>query len=200
MTHKIILTSVIFFIVILSLTKPSNADTVKALAAQGINRPIQSTIQFMQPSITTTEAATLANAIYKAYLSTGIDWKVLTAITFQESSFKYFRGDKVCGYTAARYKECVYRSFGPMHVYVDYWDTTFKFPEEGLELLNDPTVGIMYGAWILRIRHDKYAKDDPFWIGRYNSNTERHKLDYFYKVMAHVARIENQLAVWKKRK
>ena len=186
----------------LLLPLTSNGSQITQLVKMGVSTPITKTIQHLQPRLSWNAANHHAWLIYEVAESTGVDWKNLVAITFQESSFKHFKGDRSCGLTSDGTEACVWKTFGPMHVYYAVWKKRLKLSSQ--RMLHDLKYGYQIGAAILLLQRTAHIDTDANWIGRYNSSTRKHKLAYASRVYKHRERIrillDNLVAKAQKRK
>lgn len=144
----------------------------------------------LQPGITWETANEHAWNIYKQAERTGLDWRLIVSISFQESSFRLFKGDKTCGLTARGTPQCVYRAFGPMHVYYSYWETQLKL--DPIRLIYEIQYGYKVGTDILLLKR-RYRNTDPYWFARYNSNTPKYKIRYAKRIMKHYNKIDKYI-------
>lgn len=178
----------IFSILFLVITYTASASQITHLILQGMGTPITKTIQHLQPNISWQKANNHAWIIYRLAEETGIDWKKIVAITFQESSFKFFRGDKACGLTNQGIETCVYKAFGPMHIYYTTWKDALRL--DPFALMTSLEYGYRNGvAILLRLKSGYQRKEPSNWYGRYNSSTRHIKRRYVAKVDSIIKRI-----------
>ncbi len=172
----------------------SQGSQITETIRMGVGTPITRSIRAIQPSLSWKEANRHAWMIYNVAEASGLDWKLLVAVTFQESSFKHFRGDRSCGLTEDGEEACVWKTFGPMHVYYAVWRKKLNLVAQ--RMLHDLEYGYQVGARILKRVKTKYRANDKYWIGRYNSNTSKYKIAYANKVHGHLANINRRLNRW----
>lgn len=168
----------------------SYGSQISELIERGLSTPITKTIRNLQPGISWDTANAHAWAIYQEAERTGISWKKIVAVAFQESSFKFFKGDKVCGLTPQGTAECIYRAYGPMHVYWEYWHESLDIDPH--RLVSDWRYGYKIGVDILQRRMLQY-KNEPCAVGTYNSTTEKYREQYCVRINKHLKRINNFL-------
>ena len=171
-----------------------HSSQITNLIKMGVGTPITRTIRYMQPGLSWAEANRHAWMIYEVAEETGLDWKMLVAVTFQESSFKHFRGDRSCGLTDSGKEACVWKTFGPMHVYYTIWKE--KLNLDAQRMLSDLKYGYQVGAKILLSVSTRHKATDAYWVGRYNSKTRKYKEAYAHRVFMHLNRINNKLNQW----
>lgn len=163
------------------------ASQITHLIQQGFSTPITKTIQHLQPGLSWKTANAQAWAIFEEAERTGLDWKLIVAVAFQESSFKFFKGDKTCGLTPQGEAQCVYRAFGPMHVYWEYWHKTLSIDPH--RLVNDWRYGYKLGVDILQRRMVTY-RNEVCAVGTFNSLTDKYRLRYCLKIQKHLKKID----------
>lgn len=174
-------------VTILTFTSLASASQITWLVEAGVSTPITKTIRHLQPALSWEEANKHAWEIYDQAERTGVDWKIIVAVTFQESSFKFMRGDKTCGLTPSGEEACVYRAFGPMHVYWEYWKDKLKINAK--KFVSDISYQYTIGVDILKSRLSEYGD-----VGTYNSLTEKYKERYRDRIDQHLANISSFLA------
>ncbi len=182
-------------VIILAFTlkvNPASASQITWLINAGISTPITKTIRHLQPKLSWEEANKHAWIIYREAERTGIDWKVIVAVTMQESSFRFMRGDKACGLTPSGAEECVYQAFGPMHVYWRFWKEKLKL--NSLQLVYNLEYQYRTGVDILKIRYNRFKHMPNWnWVGTYNSLTKVHIYKYNIRINKHRMKIEKFL-------
>lgn len=157
-----------------------SASQITSLIDKGVSTPITKTILHLQPGLSWKEANKHAWDIYKHAERTGVDWKLIVSITFQESSFRWFRGDKACGLDASGKENCVWRVFGPMHVYYSIWKD--KLNLDPYLMLSSNEYGYRAGTDILALHKKRHGKRDTQWYARFNSNTRAFKRVYAARI------------------
>jgi hypothetical protein len=178
-------------ILMVSLSWTSLGSQITELIEAGVGTPITKTIQHLQPALSWDEANRHAWIIYTEAERTGIPWQDIVAIAMQESSFRFMRGDRTCGLTAHGEETCVYRAFGPMHVYWEYWKDALRL--DSWRFTNDLQYQYQAGVAVLERRWKQYRSLGPAWIGTYNSTTPRHRDQYAAFIDEHRNRIQEFL-------
>lgn len=185
------------FLVCLIVTLVIGSTTVEsgqisALVTRGVSYPITKSIRDLQPRLSWKQANEHATIILAEAERSGIDWKLILAIAHLESSLTKFKGDWTCGFTKAlpnKY-QCIYRSFGPMHVVYMFWWRTLQLDHKKLKY--DLAYGYYMGVRILEIKREQY--DDPDWFTQYNAKSAEFQELYARLVNKRIIRINNFLA------
>lgn len=165
---------------------------IRGLLNDGIGRPITRSIMMLQPGLDEAEAFKHANIIYILAHKYKIDWRIITAVAFQESSFLFMVGDKECGVIRETGKyTCVYKAVGPMHVYIEHHKDKYNIDTE--RMVKDLEYAYEVGVRILAAHYKSVATIDVLWFGKYNSTTPKFKHIYADRIMNHYGRIERYL-------
>lgn len=163
------------------------------LVMRGVSYPIAKSVKHLQPALSMKQAHQHANIIYAEAKRSGLDWKLILAIAHLESSLTNFKGDLTCGFTKEfpnKY-QCVYRSFGPMHVVFMFWKPTLKLNPKKLK--HDLAYGYHAGVRILEIKKARHGKTKD-WFAQYNATSAEHRKNYARLIHKRIARINNFLA------
>lgn len=132
-----------------------------------------------RPNISKKYAMKVSNAIHQAARKFNVDKKLYTAILAQESMYSV--GAKNC-------KKGLDAQNRPVSVCFDYgisqinWRTAKRYELNLDSLTSDLKYSIEAGARILRDFKKRYGKKELNWWTRYNSSTEKHRLEYERKV------------------
>lgn len=172
-----------------AIAKPRHQ--LSGLLEQGLSTPITNTIRSLQPRLSWKEANRHAWAIWREAERTGISWKIIVAVTMQESSFRLMRGDRTCGLNEYGLETCVYQAFGPMHVYWRYWKKALNL--SAWRLLHDLEYQYRVGVTILNIQRKRYSRGGWQWVGAYNSVTPRYRQRYNKRIAHWLRRIDRSL-------
>lgn len=178
----------------MDLTKKVNASQITHLIKSGISYPITRSILHLQPYLNWKEANKHANIVYREAERSGIDWKIIVSIVFQETSYlkSRFKGDKHCGYDNRNTYNCVYRTFGVGHIYYDIWKKRLNL---NLNLLKH-SLNYSYSKTIelLLIHKARYLPNVIWlWVGDYNSRNPKIKAKYIARIIKHYNRINKNL-------
>lgn len=172
----------------------AESGQITKLILRGISYPIAQSVRHLQPRLSWQQARQHADIIYKEAKRSGINWKLILAIAHQESSLRWFKGDETCGFTRdfPNKYQCVYRSFGPMHVVFMFWKPWLKLDHRRLR--DDLAYGYHMGVRILEIKRSQYGKTSDTWYSQYNAKSAEFRKQYVRVIQRRIKRINNFLA------
>ncbi len=150
----------------------SGASQISKYVKAGVSYPIAQTVKHMQPGLSWSRARQHGVALFVISERYGVDWKLLLAIAFQESSLltrRFFNG--------------------PLHVSGKLWGNLCDIRGARKNL----TLGYECGTVVLGHYKWKYGRRDPLWIGRYHSWRPYRKLKYYISIQKHLVKIDRFL-------
>lgn len=189
----------LFFIPIsskITIENIAKASQITHLIKSGVSYPITKSILHLQPYIGWKEANKHANIVYREAERSGIDWKIIVSIVFQETSYlkNRFKGDKYCGFITSNYSliTCVYRTFGVGHIYYKLWKKRLNLDLNKLYY----NLNYSYSKMIdlLLIHKSRYLNNTVWpWVGDYNSRNPKIKIKYITRIAKHYNKVNKNL-------
>lgn len=133
---------------------------------------IQKALLKLQPKLQNSQQ--LALAIEKQATKHSIDWKLITAIMFQESSLRL--DPQNC---LAKSKRCQ-GDYGIGQVRYSVWKTELNLDKE--RMLTDLDYSVKVSVKVLADYKRRYSKKEANWYTRYHSGTPEHRANYAKKI------------------
>lgn len=117
--------------------------------------PIQAVMR-LQPALSLPKARILARAFESTAHSCGVDWHLLVAIAYHESSLKIETFNSIT------------MDYGLMQINEK---NAMRFGLSRTKLMRDPTYSMQFACKLIKDNRERYSAKYPFWLGIYRSGT-----------------------------
>lgn len=153
---------------------------------------IQGTLKHLQPALSQEKSKKLAKAIEREAEQHKIDWRLITAILFQESSLRV--DPQNCLKNQSR---CT-GDYGIGQVRYKVWSKQFDIDK--VRMMSDADYSITMSVKVLADYKSRYGKKELNWFTRYHSATPEHRFNYmvkinqaYHKINKHLLSVEARL-------
>jgi hypothetical protein len=137
-------------------------------------RSIQKTVEHLQPALTKEKSRKLAKALERETDKHDIDWRLVIAIMFQESSLRV--DPQNC---LANPKRCT-GDYGIGQVRYSVWSKQFNIDKK--RMMTDLDYSVKVSVKVLADYKVRYGKKELNWYTRYHSGTPQYRAVYMAKI------------------